>query len=53
MPTKININFYDSLIIICMQKKQLHPSFFEILQRYYKLTILGTLDMPVHTHQKQ
>ena len=34
-------------MIVCMQKNQLHPLIFlEILQRYCKLIILGTLDMP-------
>ena len=37
-----------------MQKIAFVPHLFlEILQRYYKLAILGTLCTPVHTHQKQ
>ena len=34
------------MMFICMQKINfIPPFFFEILQRYYKLAILGTLDM--------
>ena len=37
-----------------MQKITFVPHLFlEILQRHYKLAILGTLCTPVHTHQKQ
>ena len=45
MPIKINdINKYDSLIFICVQKINfIPPLFFEILQRYYKLAFLGIL----------
>ena len=47
MPTKNNgINLLDSLIFICMQKINfIPPFFFEILQRYYELAILGNLGM--------
>ena len=52
MPTKINgINLYDSLVFIFMQKIIFFPHLFrEILQRYYKLIILGTLGTPDHAH---
>ena len=47
MATKINGNLYDSLMFICMQKINfIRLFFFEILQRYYKPTVLDTLDMP-------
>ena len=37
-----------------MQNLNLIPPFFlEILQRYYKLAILGTLCMPAYHHQKR
>ena len=49
MPTKINqINLWESLMFICMQKK-LHPAL--LLLRYckdIKLAILGTLGISSH-----
>ena len=33
-------------------QKQLQQFFFDILQKYYQLPILGTLDMSRHFHQK-
>ena len=42
------------MLLIFMQKIILIPALFlEILQRYYKLIILGTLGKLDHTHQKQ
>ena len=42
------------MLLIFMQKIIFIPALFlEILQRYYKLIILGTLGMFGHTHQKQ
>ena len=41
------------LTFICMQKINfIFHVFFEILQRYWKLVILGTLDMPGYAHPK-
>ena len=35
------------------KQKQLQHFFLNILQKYYQIPILGTLDMPRHFHQKQ
>ena len=51
IPTKINgINLQNSLMLIYMQKKInfISTFFFEILQRFYKLSILVTLGMPYY-----
>ena len=55
MPTKIDcLNLQENLMFICMHKIKFNPPFFfEILQRYCKLVILGTLGMPGHGQQKQ
>ena len=53
MPTKMDsINLQKSLMVICMQKIQLDPS-LEILQRYCKIAIFGTLGMTGYGHQKR
>ena len=39
-------------MVICMQKIQLDPS-LEILQRYSKVAIFGTLCMPGYGYQKR
>ena len=42
------------MFIFIIQKLMFIPHLFlEILQRYYKLIILGTLGTPSHTHQNQ
>ena len=34
-------------------KNKIHQFFFKILQKYYQIPILGTLDMPDQFHQKR
>ena len=55
LPIKIDgINLYDSLMFICKQKINFIPSiFFEIMQRSYKLVILGTLGMTGYDQYKR
>ena len=50
LSTKINkINLSEHLMFICMQKTNfIPPFFFEILQKYYKWAILGTLGIPFY-----
>ena len=53
-PKLIVINLYQSLMFICMKQINfIPPFFFEILQRYHKLVILGTLGILGYGHQKQ
>ena len=53
MATKnVDINLQKNLMFIIMRKiKYITHLFLEILLRYYKLVILGTLGMPSNAHQ--
>ena len=54
MPTKNeSINLQKTLVFICKQTINFTVHFFlEILKRYCKFVVLGTLSIPDHNHQK-
>ena len=53
MPKVLKFNLQETLMFICMQKNQLHLTFFEICsEKHCNLAISGTLGMIDHSHQK-
>ena len=50
----VGIALWELFMFICIQKINfINVVFPKILQKYYQLPILGTLDMSDHFHQKQ